>query len=66
MGNIPADMALLLLIEKSASNDDELSNHFDIYDICSKKTGPLQLKLLTAYLIFALSIRSLRKRRASF
>jgi hypothetical protein len=43
MGNIPVDMALLLLIEKSASNDDELSNHFDIYDICSKKTGELNM-----------------------
>jgi hypothetical protein len=39
MGNIPVDMALLLLIEKSAANDDELSSQFDIYDICSKKTG---------------------------
>jgi hypothetical protein len=43
MGNIPVDMALLLLIEKSASNDDELSNHFDIYEICSKKTGEIAL-----------------------
>jgi hypothetical protein len=34
MGNIPADMALLLLIEKSAADDDELSKHIDIYDIC--------------------------------
>jgi hypothetical protein len=41
MGNIPADMALLLMIEKAATNDDELSNHFDIYDMCSKKTGKL-------------------------
>lgn len=44
MGNIPNDVALLLLIEKSASNDDELSNHFDIYDICSKKTGQTEPK----------------------
>jgi hypothetical protein len=41
MGNIPVDMALLLLIEKAASDDAELSNHFDIYDMCSKKTGEL-------------------------
>jgi hypothetical protein len=41
MGNIPVDMALLLLIEKAVSGDDELSNHFDIYDMCSKKTGEL-------------------------
>jgi hypothetical protein len=39
MGNIPVDMALLLLIEKAAQSDEELSNHFDIYDICSKKSG---------------------------
>jgi hypothetical protein len=44
MGNIPVDMALLLLIEKSASSDDELSNHFDIYDMCSKKTGELAVR----------------------
>jgi hypothetical protein len=41
MGNIPVDMTLLLLIEKAVSSDEELSNNFDIYDMCSKKTGEL-------------------------
>jgi hypothetical protein len=45
MGNIPADMALLLLMEKSAANDDELSKQFDIYDICSKKTGEWKINM---------------------
>jgi hypothetical protein len=49
MGNIPVDMALLLLIEKSAPNDDELSNNFDIYDICSKKTGKLTMQSKILY-----------------
>jgi hypothetical protein len=49
MGNIPVDMALLLLIEKSAANDDELSSHFDIYDICSKKTGEDNLNKWAEY-----------------
>jgi hypothetical protein len=43
MGSIPVDMALLLLMEKATSNDAELSNHFDIYDMCSKKTGGVYL-----------------------
>jgi hypothetical protein len=73
MGNIPVDMALLLLIEKSAANDNELSNNFDIYDICSKKTGGLKLckaffvSLLTLTIDLKCSIiGSLRKRRSSF
>jgi hypothetical protein len=52
MGSIPVDMALLLLIEKAASNDAELQNHFDIYDMCSKKTGELTEKLNTMLFIF--------------
>lgn len=39
MGNIPADIALMILVEKSASSNEELEQNLDIYDICSKKTG---------------------------
>jgi len=38
-GNIPADLAMLLLIEKAAADESELDQNFNIYDICSKKTG---------------------------
>jgi hypothetical protein len=41
MGSIPVDMALLLLIEKAAADDAELTNQFDIYNMCSKKTCEL-------------------------
>jgi hypothetical protein len=62
-------MALLLLIEKSAANDDELSSHFDIYDICSKRTGEYKLNKCAEYslnLTANLSFGSVRKRRSSF
>lgn len=39
MNNVPAEIALTILLEKSASSDEELEQHLDIYDICSKKTG---------------------------
>jgi hypothetical protein len=39
VGNVPADIALMLLVEKSATSEAELEQNLDIYDICSKKTG---------------------------
>jgi hypothetical protein len=39
MGNIPADIALMVLVEKSATSEAELEQNLNIYDICSKKTG---------------------------
>jgi hypothetical protein len=39
MGSVPADIALMLLVEQSASGEDELEQNLNIYDICSKKTG---------------------------
>jgi hypothetical protein len=39
LNNIPADIALMLLIEKSSASEDELQNNFNIYDTCKTKTG---------------------------
>jgi len=45
MGNVPADIALMLLVEKSATSEAELEQNLDIYDTCSKKTGNLIIKI---------------------
>jgi hypothetical protein len=45
MGNVLADVALMLLVEKSASSEAELEQNLDIYDSCSKKTGNLIIKI---------------------
>jgi hypothetical protein len=39
MGSVPADIAIMLLVEQSASGEDELEQNLNIYDLCSKKTG---------------------------
>jgi hypothetical protein len=39
INNVPADGALMQLIEKSSASDDELEKNFDIFSICNKKTS---------------------------
>jgi len=46
IGSYPVDVNLIRLIEQTAADGVELEKELDIYDSCSRKTGPGDILIL--------------------